>query len=211
MVPSMNTRALPYVMGALCLIPIGGTLYRIGEILITGHWSFEFDPAIVDRLPLFIHSIAMLAFLIGGAFQFSTRIRSKRPQLHRRLGRVAGLGAIFGGLSGVWMTLLHVEISTPLLLAGRLLFGTAMALFMVLAIRAAMQRRFAQHRAWVIRAYAIAFTAATFPLFYLTAILFLGETTPLLDDTLQVAGWMINLFIAEKVFIPRPTRKGVPA
>lgn len=211
MVFSMNTRVVPYVMGALCLIPVGGTLYRVTEIMLTGHWSFEFNPEVVDRLPLFIHGLAMLVFLVGGAIQFSSKIRAKRPNLHRKLGRIAGTGAIIGGLSGVWMTLLHLEISTPLLLAGRLLFGSAMAIFMVLAIRAAMQRRFTDHRAWVIRSYAIAFNAATFPLFYLPVFLILGEPTPIIDDALQVAGWMINLAIAEKFFINRPTRKGVLA
>lgn len=211
MVPSMNTRALPYIMGALCIIPVGGTLYRSAEIVLTGHWAFEFSPEMVDRLPLFIHGIAMLAFLVGGAVQFSARIRTQRPQLHRRLGRVAGMGAILGGLSGIWMTLLHLEISTPLLLAGRLLFGSAMAGFAVLAIHAAMQRRVQDHRAWIIRSYAIAFNAASFPVFYLPVVLIVGEPSPLLDDTFQVAGWMLNLSIAEKFFINRPTRKGVPA
>lgn len=211
MVMSMNTRALPYIMGALCLIPVGGTLYRVGEIILTGHWSFEFNPQVVDRLPLFIHGVAMLAFLVGGAVQFSAKIRASRPKLHRTLGRIAGVGAILGGLSGVWMTLLHLEISTPLLLAGRLLFGSAMAVFAILAIRAAMLRQFVDHRAWIIRAYAIAFNAATFPIFYLPAVLILGEPSPLIDDTFQVAGWMVNLFIAEKFFIHRPIRKGVSA
>lgn len=211
MVISMNTRTMPYVLGALCLIPLGGSLYRLGEIILTGHWSFDFNPEIVDRLPLFIHGIAMLTFLLGGAVQFSSRIRASRPSLHRVLGRIAGMGAIIGGLSSIWMTLLHLEISTPLLLAGRLLFGGAMTVFMILAIRAAMQRRFADHRAWVIRSYAIAFNATLMPLFYLPLILIYGEPSPLIDDAIQVAGWSLTLAIAEKTFISRPIRKGVTA
>jgi len=209
MVISMNTRALPYVLGTIMLIPVGGTLYRLGEIIHTGHWAFDFNPEFVDRLPLFLHGIGMVLFLVLGALQFSTKRRIKRPDLHRTQGRVAGFGAILGGLTGVWMTLLHPQISTPLLLAGRLLFGSAMVIFTVLAIHAAMQRRLANHRAWIIRAYAIAFNAGSFPLLYLPVVALLGEPSPVLDDALQVAGWMINLAIAEKFFIKTPIRKGV--
>jgi len=202
---------MPYIIGTLCLIPIGGTLYRLSEIILTGHWSFDFNPELVDRLPLFIHGVAMLAFLVGGAVQFIPRIRTKHRTLHRVLGRIAGVGAIIGGLSGIWMTLLHLEISTPLLLAGRLLFGSALMGFTILAIRAAMKKRFVEHRAWIIRAYSIAFAAATLPFIYLPLFLIFGEPTPVLDDAIQVAGWMINLAIAEKFLINRRTRKGVPA
>ena len=211
MVLSMNTRAMPYIFGALCLIPLGGTFYRLAEIILTGHWSFDFNPEIVDRLPLFIHGIAMIAFLVGGAVQFMPRIRIRRPKLHRIVGRIAGVGAIIGGASGIWMTLLHLEISTPLLIAGRLLFGSAIAIFMILAIRAAMQKRFVEHRAWVIRAYSIGFAAATLPFIYLPIFLIVGEPSPIVDDAIQVTGWMLNLAIAVKFLIKRPTLKGVPA
>jgi len=207
MVISMNTRTMPYVIGALCVTPLGGTIYRLSEIILTGHWSFDFNPAHVDRLPLFLHCLAMITFLVLGVFQLSPSFRSKNPQRHRRLGRIAGFAAIFGGVTGIWMTLLHLDIATPLLLAGRLLFGSAMAVFMILAIRAAIQRDFRTHRAWVIRTYAIALNAGTLPLIYLPALLLLGEPSPVIDDAIQVAGWMINLAIAEKFFIANTNQK----
>jgi len=74
MVISMNNRAMPYVMGALTLIPLGGTIYRLTEIINTGHWTFDFNPQIVDRLPLFLHGIGMALFLVLGAFQFSAKL-----------------------------------------------------------------------------------------------------------------------------------------
>ncbi|MDG1430272.1 MAG: DUF2306 domain-containing protein [Paracoccaceae bacterium] len=209
MVVSMNKKALPYVMGALILIPLGGTMYRLGEIILTGHWAFDFNPEIVDRLPLFLHGLGMVLFLVLGAFQFSTKQRIRNQARHRTLGRIAGFGAILGGVTGIWMTLLHVEISTPLLLIGRLFFGSAMAVFTVFAIRAAIQGRVSEHRAWIIRAYAIAINAGTFPLFYLPFILILGEPTPLVDEAFQVAGWMINLTIAEKYLIGDKRSVGV--
>lgn len=211
MVLSMNTRTLSFALGAVCIIPIGGTLYRLAEIVLTGHWAFDFNPAHVDRLPLFLHCLAMITFLVLGAFQLSNKFRVNSPKRHRILGRIAGFGAIIGGLTGVWMTLLHLEISTPLLLAGRLLFGSAMALFIVFAIRAAIRRDFRTHRAWVIRSYAIALNAGTLGLIYLPVVIIFGEATPLVEDAIQVAGWMINLAVAERFFINRPIRYGVTA
>ena len=211
MAMSMTTRTMPFVLGALCIIPVASTLYRLAEIIITGHWSLHFNHEVVDRLPLFIHGITMLMFLVFGAFQFLPPIRHKGPKLHRLLGRLAGTGAVLGGLSGVWMTIAHSEISTPLLFAGRLIFGTAMAAFALFAIREAMHRNFVSHRNWIIRSYAIAFNAASMPLFYLPFILIIGEPIPIIDDAFQVAGWIINLVIAERFFTTRPVYQGVQA
>ena len=123
------------------------------------------------------------------------------PKLHRALGRLAAAGAVLGGLSGVWMTIAHSEISTPLLFAGRLIFGSAMAAFAVFAIRDAMHRNFLSHRNWIIRSYAIAFNAASMPLLCLPIILIIGQPVPIIDDAFRVTGWIINLVIAERFFI----------
>ena len=208
---SMTTRTMPFVLGALCIIPVAGTLYRLAEIIIAGHWSLRFNPDVVDGLPLFIHGVTMLMFLVFGAFQFLPPIRQKGPKLHRALGRLAGTGAVLGGLSGVWMTIAHSEISTPLLVAGRLIFGSAMAAFAVFAIREAMHRNFLSHRNWIIRSYAIAFNAASMPLLCLPIILIIGQPVPIIDDAFQVTGWIINLVIAERFFITRPVYQGEQA
>ena len=83
------------------------------------------------------------------------------------------------------MTLAHVEISSPLLLIGRLLFGTAMATFAIFAIWEAMHRNLISHRNWIIRSYTIAFNAASMPLLYLPFILFIGQPVPIIDDALR--------------------------
>ena len=67
---SMTTRTMPFVLGALFIIPVAGTLYRLAEIILEGHWSFRFNPEFVDRLPLFIHGVTMLMFLVLGRCNF---------------------------------------------------------------------------------------------------------------------------------------------
>lgn len=206
MATSMTTRIVPAALGFLCLIPLGGTLYRLGELTLTNDWGFHFAPAEVDHLPLALHGVGMILFLILGMVQMNTKFRMRRPDLHRKLGRIAGMGAILGGLTGIWMTLLHLEISTPLLVVGRLVIGTAMTAFVILAIRDAKARRIQSHRAWMLRAYSIAFAAATLPFVYFPFFLIFGEPSPLLDDTIQITGWVLNLAIVE-IYLRRNTRK----
>lgn len=108
------------------------------------------------------------------------------------------------------MTLAHVEISSPLLLIGRLLFGTAMATFAIFAIWEAMHRNLISHRNWIIRSYAIAFNAASLPLLTLSispVILIVGEAVPIIEDAIHLLGWIINLIIAEKFFVRRVFNK----
>ena len=165
---------------------------------------------VVDNFPLFIHGVSMVIFLILGALQFSVTGPFTQRLLHRILGRIAVLGAVIGGLSGVWMTLAHVEISSPLLLIGRLLFGTAMATFAIFAIWEAMHRNLISHRNWIIRSYAIAFNAASLPLLTLSispVILIVGEAVPIIEDAIHLLGWTINLIIAEKFFVRRVFNK----
>lgn len=59
---SMTNRTMLFVLGALFIIPVAGTLYRLVEVIIEGHWSFRFNPEFVDRLPLFIYGVTMLIF-----------------------------------------------------------------------------------------------------------------------------------------------------
>ena len=197
MATSMANRTMHFVLGALFIIPVAGTLYRLAEIILEGHWSFRFNPEFVDRFPLFIQGVTMLMFLVLGAMQFLPPISQKGPKLHRALWRLAGAGAVLGGLSGIWMSLAHNEISTTMLFIGRLIFGTAMAVFTIFAIGEAMLRNFVSHRNWIIRSYAIAFNAASMPHLYLPIILLIGQPVPIIDDVLQVAGWIINLVVAE--------------
>ena len=117
--------------------------------------------------------------------------------MHRALGRLAGAEAFLGGLSGVWTNLAHSEISTTMLFIGRLIFGTAIAVFTIFAIGEAMLRNFVSHRNWIICAYAITFNAASMPHLYLPIIFLIGQPVPIIDDVLQVAGWIINLVVAE--------------
>ena len=86
-----------------------------------------------------------------------------------------------------------------------------MAAFTIFAIREARRRKFVSHSNWIIRSYAIALNAASKPLLYLPIVMIIGQPVPIIDDVLKVAGWIINLVVAERIFINRAVYQGVQA
>ncbi|MBM7786635.1 DUF2306 domain-containing protein [Tenggerimyces flavus] len=101
------------------------------------------------------HIAPGVLYLIGAPFQLAHRIRSKAYWFHRRFGRlllVAGLlSAIFAIAFGIPYAFGGVGESVA-----AVVFSLWMIACLVLAFRAIKQDRVADHRRWMIRAFAIA-------------------------------------------------------
>jgi hypothetical protein len=114
-------------------------------------------------------------------------------------------------LAALWLTIFtpRFEGSGDLYFLLRLVFGSAMVLSIVLGFLAIRRRDLARHRAWMIRAYAIALAAGA-----QVFTLGIGEAIVGKDDTSSAlfagAGWVINLAVAEWVIRRRPARHVVP-
>jgi len=190
--------AIPVVAGTLRLLEIAG-----GPQLLPANPRIDAVPA-----PVVVHIVAAAVFAILGVFQFSARLRRRRPSWHRRSGRVlVGAGLAVAG-SGLWMTLFYTGApGGQLLWAVRLLVGSAMAAFIVLGFTAIRRRDLAAHRAWMIRAYALAVGAGTqaFTQGVGEALFGTGELSTALSMS---AGWVINVAVAEWV-IRRPRARRV--
>jgi uncharacterized membrane protein len=190
--------AIPVVAGSLRLLEIAG-----GPQLLPANPRIDAVPA-----PVVVHIVAAAVFAILGVFQFSARLRRRRPSWHRRSGRVlVGTGLAVAG-SGLWMTLFYTGApGGQLLWAVRLLVGSAMAAFIVLGFTAIRRRDLAAHRAWMIRAYALAVGAGTqaFTQGVGEALFGTGELSTALSMS---AGWVINVAVAEWV-IRRPRARRV--
>ena len=156
-------------------------------------------------LPVILHVIGATVFVVLGAVQFSAGFRRRRPSWHRIAGRVAILAALVAAGSGLWLAFATLSESSPLLFLFRLLAAAGMALFILLGFRAIRQRRLPQHRAWMIRAFALGLGAATqvFTLGFGGAIFGTSELSVAL---LNGAGWAINLTVAEWVIRRTPRR-----
>jgi uncharacterized membrane protein len=195
--PSGSTWRVPIALIALTGISVTAGALRVVEIaggpaLLPTNARIDASPA-----PVVVHVVAVALFALFGAFQFSPGIRRRHPGWHRRSGRVLVVAGLVVAGSGLWMTLFYADAPGGLLLwSVRLLVGSGMAGSIVLAFAAIRRRDIPSHRAWMIRAYALAAGAGT-------QLLTEGFSEPMfgtgdLPKALSMsAGWLINIAVAE--------------
>lgn len=208
-----TTWRLPILLILLGALPIAASLYRTVVLATT-------DPGTVTNVdelrffdmpvPILMHVIFGSLFLILGAIQMSSGIRRKYRKLHRRIGWIAALSAVVFSLYGVWMVFVYPPHSaaSQMVDIGRVFFGTAIPIFIVLGIWAAIQKDMNAHRAWMIRGYAIAASSGlqSYLIAIVTAVM--GRFDPQVADAMIVLGWFIGVIAAEKIIAgPRSDRK----
>ena len=191
------------------LLPLLPGMFRVFE-LAGGPALLPDNPrAIAAPFPILLHIIASVVYGVLCLFQFSTRFRKKHLNLHRLFGRIAATAGLAAAASGLWMTHFY---SFPTDLQGaplywfRLLIGTAMFGFVIIAIRAIIGRDVMTHRAFMIRAFAIGIGASTQAFFGIFWIIVTGEEAlGAFRDAVMIGAWLFNLAVAE--FIIRRGQK----
>jgi hypothetical protein len=134
-------------------------------------------------------------------------LRRRRPGYHRAAGRTLVAG------SALWRTLMYPQEGTGhVLYLFRLAFSTAMVASIVLGFAAIRRREIARHRAWMIRAYAIALAAGTQAFTVGVGGALFGDGV-LAHDLSIASAWLINLAVAEWAVRrrPAPRRRPQPA
>ncbi len=196
----MVMSAVPSLAGVIRLVGLAG-----GAEITPDNTRFFAVP-----LPVVLHIISALPFCVLGAFQLAPGFRRRWPAWHRRAGRLLVLCGIVAGLSGLWMTQfypLYPRLQDNLLYGFRILFGSAMVLSITLGLIAILRRDIAQHRAWMIRGYAIGQGAGTQALTGLLWVLIFGTMSEPAREWLLGVSWIINLAVAEWI-IRRHSLKG---
>jgi uncharacterized membrane protein len=194
---------VPAALVALTTIPLVAGSLRLLEVA-GGPASLPTNPRIdASPAPLVLHVIAAAVFAVVGAFQFPARLRRHHRAWHRRAGRVLVAAGLAVAGSGLWMTLSYPDApGGALLWAVRLVVGSATATCLILGITAIRRRDVAEHRAWMIRAYALAVAAGTQAFTQGVGEGIFGTSG--LSTALSVtSGWIINLAVAEWI-IRRP-------
>ncbi len=202
-----TARLVPVGLVALAAIPVLAGTARLVEVLggpelIPTDARFAASPA-----PVVLHVAAAIGYALLGAFQFSAGIRQRHPGWHRRSGRLLVALGLAVAFSALWLTLAfpRKDGTGELLYLFRLLFGSGMAISIVLGLAAIRRRDIARHRAWMTRAYALALGAGTQTLTvgFGGALFGVGVVR---TDLMMGAGWAINLAVAEW-FIRRPAAR----
>jgi uncharacterized membrane protein len=189
--------AIPLTAGTLRLIQLAG-----GPAVMPADHRFAGFP-----LPLVLHIVGATTYALVGTLQFVPRFRRRHLAWHRRAGRVLAVAGLLVAASALWLTLFYqAQPGTgDLLYILRLVAGSAMAGCLLLGVTAVRRHAIAAHRAWMIRAYALALAAGTQAFTEGVGGAVFG-TGVLAADVAKGAGWVTNLTVAEWS-IRRPARR----
>jgi hypothetical protein len=190
---------VPVVAGVVRLSSLAGG--ATGGGVTPENARFMAMPALVV-----MHIVCASLFCVVGALQFDSVLRQRFPRVHRIAGRVAAPCGIVAALTGLWMTAAYAipaELQGPLLYGVRMVVGLAMTLAVVVSVRAVLQRRITQHKAWMVRAYALGQGAGTQVLILLPVTLLAGAPTFFFRDVLMASAWGLNMAFAEWVIRSR--------
>ncbi len=152
------------------------------------------DPA----LP--IHAgLAALALLLGPV-QFWGRKHGRRAAWHRATGALYMAACLLSAPAGLALAL--GTTAGPIATVGFGLLALAWFVTTAQGLRAVLARRFADHRRWMIRSFALTFAAVTLRLYLPIAPSFGYDFMPAYIAVSWLC-WVPNLLIAEWLFVPR--------
>lgn len=117
--------------------------------------SFDSHPAL-----MFVHIVPGALFMILGPLQFAGSLRRRRPKFHRWSGRVFVLLGMIIGFSALAMSFTS-SIGGANETAATVFFATFFLIALSKGFVHVRNRRFALHREWMIRAFAIGLAIAT--------------------------------------------------
>jgi uncharacterized membrane protein len=155
---------------------------------------------------LWVHAGLAATALITGPWQFIPKLRARRPQVHRWTGRVYIFCCLVGGVAG--LLLASGSTAGPIARAG---FGLLAVVWLGVnanGLRLAMSGRYAEHRQWMIRSFALTFGAVTLRV-YMPAAQVAGLDPLTAYRAIAWLAWVPNLMLAELYIRGLPRRPAV--
>ncbi len=156
--------------------------------------------------PLVLHIGGGVLALALGPWQFVSRLRTRRPAVHRFIGRVYLVSVLAAGVGG--LLLAPKALAGPIAPLG---FGTLAVLLLLTSVAGYVtirRRLVARHRAWMTRSYALIFAAVTFRL-WIGGLSAAGLPFDLVYGSGAWTSWMINLLVAELLIVRARNRIAV--
>lgn len=144
---------------------------------------------------LVIHVVAGVIALLVGPLQFIRRLRTRLPAVHRATGYVYVTACAIGAPAGFMLAL--GTTSGPLAAGGFAMAALLWAAFTWRGLRAAVERRFADHRAWMLRSWAMTAAAITLRLMLPFSGLVLGLRFSTAYPVIAWLCWLTNLALVE--------------
>ena len=185
-----------YAIGVYGFLPVGA--------LVSPEMRTTYES---ERAGIYAHVFGASVAMALGPFQFSRRLRTRRPTLHRWMGRLyLGVGVLFGGLAGLYMA--FYAWGGPVAKAGFAMLAILWLYTGWQAYAAARARDFMTHRRWMVRNFALTFAAVTLRI-WLPSSMAAGIDMAVAYPVIAWLCWVPNLVLAE-VWFNRPALAGSP-
>lgn len=206
MTTTTKTRAEWSIPGGLLVLSAVPALAGVTRViqLATGVGITPENARFVERpLPVTLHIAGSLLYGLIGAFQFSEGLRRRAPGWHRASGRALVPAGLVAALSGLWMTQFYpaANFDGTAVYVMRLMAGTGMAASLCLGLSAILDRDVDNHRAWMMRAYALGLGAGTQVFTHIPWFLFPEIQGELARAISMGAGWLINIVVVEVLIL----------
>lgn len=144
---------------------------------------------------IYTHAFFALFALVIGPFQFLRSLLTRRRAVHKTLGKLYVITALLTGISGLYMAVYSFGGDTS-----RLGFA-GMAVATLITVTAAYVKIRAHdivaHRRWMLRSYAVLFSAVTFRLWLGILAALSGGALILAYSWASWLSWVLNLAWAE--------------
>jgi hypothetical protein len=151
---------------------------------------------------LALHVGAGIIALVVAPLQLVARIRVRWPSFHRLVGRLCLLACAVGAPAG--FVLAFGTTAGPIAGMGFAVAAVLLPLFTWLGWRAAIERRFDSHRAWMLRSYAVVAAAITLRLMLPFSGLVLHLDFFPAYRVIAWLAWLGNLALAEAYIRLKP-------
>lgn len=197
-----SVRAL--AVGLLLLTVGAAAVYFTGPEAYDGFFG-DRDPERRRLTALLLHAGAAAVALLAGALQLSL-VGRVRPMPHALIGAVYALAV---GLAGIGAALLLPHaLGGPIGIAGFLLLTLFWLSSTTLGVLAAVNRDRPEHRAWMIRSYALTLAGVSLRLQLLVLTGLAGFSFDAVYVVTAWSSWVPNLVVAEALILWASTRTG---
>ena len=143
-----------------------------------------------------IHLLMALPVVFGAPLQFLPSLRELAPHVHRTIGRAYVVGASVASILAIYLgaTIEYEGSRLSIVITGSLWLAFTLA-----AWRAAVRKRYAVHRAFMIRSYTLALVLVWLRLMYdfQDYLFFYVESEEMRDATREWASWVVPLLLVE--------------
>jgi uncharacterized membrane protein len=157
---------------------------------------------------LFIHALTAGIALLLGPFQFIKSLRTRRPIIHRIIGRVYVGSVLLGGIFGFVLAIISIAPAATKIGFGLLAVTWLYSIYR--AYTAILKRQIQSHRIWMIRNYSLTLAAITLRLWLPISMLLLKFPFEQAYGVAAWLSWIFPLVIAEW-FIIQPALQTVKA